>query len=107
MSINICKYEQIRFMLIQIFLSKNQNYDFPDACTFIDGYISGKYEIIGNAQNASECALLAKHSNEFATGASFKNVSCEATYGNHISDDGPYISCIFPGNCYLSLSLAV
>jgi len=78
--------------------------DFPvclgnvcDICKFQDGYIAGNYEILADAQNASECALLAKQSNEFATGASFKNVSCVATYGNDISDDAHYVSCIFPG----------
>jgi len=68
-----------------------------DVCRFQDGYIAGKYEILADAQNASECASLAKESNEFATGASFKNVSCVATYGNDISDDAHYVSCIFPG----------
>jgi len=80
--------------------------DFPvclgnvcDICKFEYGYIAGNYEILADAQNASECALLAKQSNEFATGASFKNTTaqCVATYGNDISDDAPYFSCIFPG----------
>ena len=50
---------------------------------------------------------MAQNSDEFATGATWDEKSCVATYGNMIeAEDFPYSSCLFPGVdlniCYIS-----
>ena len=85
---------------VQKFEEQKDLYDsnFIDICEFQEGFIKGNSEILPEAANVSDCALKAKQSSEFATGASFKNNGCVATYGNAIIDDsGHWSSCLFPG----------